>query len=979
MANLTFNKDAVPFLLGGTGQLNIDLGAVSPIAVIPEASTSLVHAKFGGSGGTTVQLGTPGSVKIGISAAANLDIRPVFSTSKGASAQLLKDNGLGSYFDDETHKSNLVLCLDAGGSADLSAAGSFTYAPLTASFEVKAGINGGYSYFRAFDKTRPSGEILKEFVSRMRLPEQGTKAPEEGEAIALRYGGYLNLSADVSAGYKLAGTKSISVADLALSEKYDLSIVGKLGLSASIAGLFSILVTADEKLAGWARVRVHRHRSNEFKVAGDINVGFRNTLEGLPGSADEFLGAVLGVNAKNFLNVFQKARALSDFDNFNKTVDGLAKQYITEYVGKAFDQLSKTEFDAFLQQVDRVVTSYQNLGDEVVTLYDRYVGGRIDILEGFIDRILSLDGDALATLRKDLSPELWGILSQLTGGDPLGFLVGNLPLKDVQDKAKKVLELIKNPGGVHDEIRKLVDLAKSSFGLDHFFGELAKIDSVDKLKALATDKIGMFVSRLVGRALKSNSEIKKAFDEVHAVLGRVDDFKNKWFNALSELANSSWKMALHAEYSRATDADALIDVSINMAAANGPAMLANAGKGEFVALIASTDTNTVRVNSGVLTHSTRRESAFSVHISGWHLNYQYEGFDRVITETEQRLKPTPDGLMIDSLETLKTERERKRRGEKMHVAFLLRAMGESKKVIPASPSGLRYLIETLTGLTASYQLAFTDDNTTSDELRDYLSFAADVGLDKQGATLRDLQPLLPKTATGTFGDVVTTYDVRFGKKAVEALLSVTRVNERADEAIRSKMRTNLLSNYLKTEGLHDVAFAYATAGVFNLFTTEGFAQFSNHFSRTFNVDVEMGIDAPDTVTLDRTELDRLVTLFNIENSMIKAIHGLVDLIAAGEKLDPREFEKRLGGFGSAMNDYDKFDQTNGRVGTNTVFIMFDTLVRLASPEADPANITSLTLKSTANGKSVEKIFLSDAAADRDDPLRVRAAGANADI
>src|SRR5437870_6637326 len=127
MANLTFNKDAVPFLLGGTGRLNIDLGVVAPTAVIPEASTSLLHAQFGGSGGTTIQLGTPGSVKIGVSAAANLDVRPVFSTSTGAGVQLLKDNGLGSYFDHGAHTDNLVLCLDAGGSADLSAAGSFTY------------------------------------------------------------------------------------------------------------------------------------------------------------------------------------------------------------------------------------------------------------------------------------------------------------------------------------------------------------------------------------------------------------------------------------------------------------------------------------------------------------------------------------------------------------------------------------------------------------------------------------------------------------------------------------------------------------------------------------------------------------------------------------------------------------------------------------------------------------------------------------
>jgi hypothetical protein len=51
----------------------------------------------------------------------------------------------------------------------------------------------------------------------MRLPEQvrlsasQDRAPEPGEAIALRYGGYLRLAAEASAGYRMAGCKSISL------------------------------------------------------------------------------------------------------------------------------------------------------------------------------------------------------------------------------------------------------------------------------------------------------------------------------------------------------------------------------------------------------------------------------------------------------------------------------------------------------------------------------------------------------------------------------------------------------------------------------------------------------------------------------------------------------------------------------------------------------------------------------------------------
>ena len=97
----------------------------------------------------------------------------------------------------------------------------------------------------------------------MKLPEQLTEPPERGEAVSLRYGGYLRVGAELAAGYELAGTKAVSVGGLSLSERYRLSILGKVGLSAAIAGRFSILVTAGD-LPGWARVKVTRHRAADF-------------------------------------------------------------------------------------------------------------------------------------------------------------------------------------------------------------------------------------------------------------------------------------------------------------------------------------------------------------------------------------------------------------------------------------------------------------------------------------------------------------------------------------------------------------------------------------------------------------------------------------------------------------------------------------------------------------------------------------------
>jgi hypothetical protein len=89
------------------------------------------------------------------------------------------------------------------------------------------------------------------------------------------------------------------------------------------------------------------------------------------------------------------------------------------------------------------------------------------------------------------------------------------------------------------------------------------------------------------------------------------------------------------------------------------------------------------------------------------------------------------------------------------------------------------------------------------------------------------------------------------------------------------------------------------------------------------------------------------------------------VLNADSPMAPDVFEKKLGAFGDALKNFDQFDQTTSKhgIGVNTIFAVFDAMVRLASA-GDPANISVLRLKSDANGREVEKLFLSDAAADR---------------
>lgn len=964
----TFSRSDVPFLLNGAARVDVDVAAINPNKALPPGAPVLTTT-FLAAGQQSVVLGQAATVKVGVATSASATLTPIFPGATGAALKALKARGLGDFFKAGANPDRVILGLDVGAAASASVAGSFSYAPLTATVTVDAGVDGGYSYYRAFDASLPARAILPDFFREMRLPEQLDRAPESGESVCLRYGGYLRLGAEASIGYQLAGTKSVALGDLKLSERYGLSVLGRVGLAAGVAGRFSIMVTGDAGHPGWARVRVNRHRSADIRIAADVNVTFVNTLEGLPADANDFLGSVLGVNGRSFIHVLERAHELSDFETFSAAIDGLARRYVGEFIGKGFDKLrSSGEFTKFLGRVNDVITSYETLEERTITLFDRYFD-ELGILAEFLDRIVSLPDGALEDLRGHLTPRLWAMLSQLTDGDPLGFLLGRVVLKgsevdslpELKSRARAVLALIKDDA--HKEIREVIGIARRSFGIDALFREAAKIDTVDQLQALATEKVGLFVTRLVGRTLDSATNLKTALAELKAVLDKMDAFTTRLYTAFKEATNSSYAMALHAEYSRATDADALVDVLINMARPEGRGLLGQASRGEFEAVLTNADTSLVRLREGVLTHRTRRESAFKVNIVGWHLNYSYEGFDRVITESEQRLVPSDRGVLVLSTTTLEVERRRKRQDETMHSLFLLRALGQSAGVIAADEATQSYVIDSLTALSARYDLAFTDADTSEVELQDYLAFARDVGLATQGADLKALLPLLPRAANGGFGKVEAAYQVRFGPAALGALLKVKALSDVAETRIRTTMRRMVLANYLKNDTQLDVAFAYATPGVHALFAEEGPATFTNASVRVFNVAPVLAVHAPARVHLSREELFVLSTLIGIEQSMVQALRDLVEVLAAGKVLEPAAFEKKLGKFGKALQDFDKFDQTSNAhgVGTSTIFAMVEALVQQASG-ASSVHEAVLQLKSEARGHTVEKMFLSPTAA-----------------
>src|SRR5215472_13644604 len=371
MASIEIKKSDIPLWSGANGSLVLDINA-DPTKPISVGASPIVNATFNVDGNTDISFAQSGSVGIGIQAGAHARIVPIFQENVGSGADLVDRFSLK----DLLKTDNLLLALEVGGDANLTAQGAFTYSVLSANATLKAGANATYAVVRLFERKDPLNSMLTDLFRNLSLPASITRPPAFGDLVSFEFGGLLNFNVGASAGYEIKGTNSFRISELLLSEHYALSVIGKLSFKGQIAGRFSVDVTAGSA-PGFAHVVVRRRREKELQFAADVNVKADLNTQGLPGSGKEFLGALLGIQAKNWLNlvdsVVTEAGQVDSIDNLKAKLDGLARDYLSAFAGKAIDQItSLPEIKAFQDKLAKVVNSYRHLDDSAIALFDRY-------------------------------------------------------------------------------------------------------------------------------------------------------------------------------------------------------------------------------------------------------------------------------------------------------------------------------------------------------------------------------------------------------------------------------------------------------------------------------------------------------------------------------------------------------------------------------------------------------------------------------
>ncbi|HZU32464.1 MAG TPA: hypothetical protein VFB79_15210 [Candidatus Angelobacter sp.] len=956
MPSLSIKKDDLHFLNSGTGSIDINVQELPLDKPLDPASSTLMNASFNASGSPDFKFGANNDLKLSVSGGTTATLKSYFTADKDLSA-----HGLDKFFDANPHK--FILALDIAAKADADAAVSYTYASLSAGGELKAGADGEFWFSRAYDNNQLLGSVLTDLVTNLRPPSSVAGPLHPGEVIYLEYGGYLNFGLTVSAGYQMQGSHSLDIAHLLLSESYSLSLLGKLGMTAAIAGNFSIQLRSGDTDPNWIHVSVQKKHSNQLGFAADVTVGLKTQSNGLPGSAQEFLGALVGVNAKNWVNFAQQIISSKSPADLKSALDSLSQSFITEWVGKGIDQLSDTEFAKLLADAHTIVTDAQNLDTTAINLFDKYFSQGEPALVNALTQLRHLTSlDQLATLYTNSN--LTKYIEELTGGDPLSWILGKANLKDpagdsltqpildiFNGRVEDALSLLQDDA--HSLIKKYIALAKSKFSMDTFLNKLSGITTIDGLKQKADDELNGFVQRIIGRAIDSVKPTD--LNKVLAALQNLSNLENKLYAALQETLNQTASLALHAEYTRASENDVLLEIEVNPATAGN--VLHQVSRGDFTGVMEAPLTASYRIMGGTLLSQLTRTSKVTFNIAGWHTNFNYSSVESVVlSQQQQQIVPGDNGtITVFTTIDLKSTEDIQKNTQQLHASFLLRLIGETQGSIQTPPAfdskSRKYLMDTVTSMSASYQLTLENTKASKQRLADFLGFAKQ--FDLVNATVDAVVPFMESETSGgkvDYGDVAADYQVQFTDQAIVKIFSVTT----PEDTIRNVMRLVTLGTLVTDEGLADIGWAYSTQAVFNAWRTEG-AQFTNVFTtREFTVDPSpfSSITNPSTVVLNRPQISVLANFFRNEDELVAAVLGLQTLVQSSTQLDPNAFAAKMKAFS------DSFSLIDAGMRTNAIFSVFDKLIALTQP---PANARGSSLKLTSTVKpnpTRTKVFLS---------------------
>lgn len=878
--------------------------------------TNIATLNFGTTTSKAFQFGEAGSVKLTVGLTTGMvgTIQLVWPDNPNNPNEILKFYDLLSFL----APGHLYVIVHFEAKSDVSANASFPVGPLSGTIGIAAGGNVGYDRLMLYNSFLSARQVLMDVFAGIRLPSKVrtvAELPASGEVLAIRYGGYLKLSAGLSWGYSLTGSQSFGVQDLQLTLDYALQIKAALSVGYRLAGDFH-LEARRGTMDGWVRFVVRKSRESEFNFAFDFGLTADLNLKGLPDSANDFLGALLGTDVKTVLGYFAQVEELTSLDKLEEKVGGLVKGWLSDLSHTLLDQvLENTNLKQFLEKMEQVVRLYQTIDQRLISIYTAYLGK----LPNLTEALLALERVIHRTDLQNLeNVDAWEIIKQVVGENLYDLLLDDSIFGELK-KFVTTLDSFVNDAGTA-EIRQVIALIKQKLNLDHLFNNLAQFDTPAKLQALADEQLQALVGRLVGKAFKEikASEFGKVFADIHAVLTKIQDFQTKWYETLTKAVHQTFSFNLHFAYSRAKHNETLLDVELNLNDPNGQALAEKAASGDFAEVVEGFHAAFVKINQGVLTHSITKQTAIQINVLGWSFNRVVEVIQKATTAVE-----VENGSLINvyTLDTQITERKEqgKKFKETVHSNFLMQMVGEIAKATPNK----EYVLDVLRNMSARYELVQADDLTSEDELFAYLEFGEFLGLIHDRRRL--LEQLKVEFPQG-FGKVKLDYVVRYDPSTFQHAFTLS--GRELKSLARQTMRHLIGTKYIgmpSTNWQRVLGFAYQSP-YFSQKYAEGFTALRADRSE-INLPSWLARNGPRRLSLRPQDRESLITLFNVEKAYLERLDKLdrlVDQALVSRKSIPvNELQKAAREFVEMADDLGQFRE-------NAFFAILDKLIQAGS-------------------------------------------------
>ena len=894
--------------------------------------------------GTTAQLQAPDSLSVdlgaGFSAAGSCSLQLFWPGQTRAADNPIDRFGVADQLTAPVAGGGqyLYAVVSLSGNAKASLTGNVPRGPLSATFGVEAGGDLAFTQLIRFNAADTARSIIGALFANgtLRLPQtvgQNKIPPAPGEVLALAYGGYLSLSSKITWGYSLARSRSFAVADLATSFNYSLKLAASAALAYRLAGHFSIEARAGAR-PGWARVAVRRHADDSFSFTADLGLDAAYTVPGLADqSFEDVLRMALGVDAASLAEKLEKALALTDPKALRQQIGDLAYAWCESLVQPLYGELfGNTTVKDLVAKLGATARRVAALDQQVAALFQQYVGGTFASLGQKLDELLTVDDLALHLGLAD--SDTWRLLDQLFGDKLQTYLHDGAPFVAIKDKLRELKALLAD--GPASEIAQWLKTTEQQLGLANLLTQLKALNSAADLQTLTDEKLKALVGEFVGQAfddIARNATFAAAFAELAQVRQALDRFHADWKAALAQVAAQKFSAELVYRYSQSGKKDRLVDLSVNLAHPQGPALFDLALRGDFLALMASTDPTLVELHAGTIERETVAASDLHLTLFG----SEQQSVRTLTQDSKLTLETGPNGLV--ALYASKTMVEEKRRrgtakwSETQWSSFTLQAAGE----VARGTAGAN-LLRTLSTLGLAYALKFDDSSTTYDELAEYLRLCE---LLRLGPPVADyLAHLRASLGTRPLGKVSVAYTVTYAPGALAALFHLP-TQEIVDFA-RQTRREFYRSYYLASgdpKGLGSIGLAYADqafhdqvaadlhAGVFQ----PGNPAYRDAVFKFKNVAVPPAWNGgvPGKRSFPIFYAGALITQILAERAFLPplaAFDQLFDAFTAGVPVPVAQFEQRAHDLVAAKQDADTFAEKN----YSPFFAILDALIAHAT-------------------------------------------------